>query len=95
MTALPPANSISNWEPNTLSAYNACLDFERNAETDIETMRARILGYLIIHSPSLQARHEVVKVIQSSLQDRDSLSELGQSFLDYFILPCKLSTSLT
>ena len=49
MTALPPADrrQIGNMEPNALSTYNVCLDFEREAaaKTDINTTRARVLGY--------------------------------------------------
>jgi hypothetical protein len=98
MTALPPASSkqVGNLEPNALSAYNVCLDFEcaAAAKTDIDTIRARVLGYLILHAPSIHARHEVVKVIHSCAQNYDALSELGDSFIDYFIRPCKLFTVL-
>jgi hypothetical protein len=51
-------------------------------------MLARILGYLIIYSPSDAARKEVVKLIHSCNNDYASLSELGSMFLDYFIRPC-------
>ena len=98
MTALPPAGSeqVGNLEPNALSAYNFCLDFEcaAAAKTDIDAIRARVLGYLILHAPSIHARHEVVKVIHSCAQNYDALSELGDSFIDYFIRPCKLFTVL-
>ncbi len=55
MTALPPANprQIGDLEPNALGAYNVYLDFERDAKTDDDTwIRARLLGYLILHAPS-------------------------------------------
>jgi hypothetical protein len=96
MTALPPAGSekVGNLEPNALSAYNICLDFERATKTDIDTIRARVLGYLILHAPSIHARHEVIKVIHSCAQNYDALSELGHSFIDYFIRPCKFFTML-
>jgi hypothetical protein len=98
MTALPPAGSeqVGNLEPNALSAYNVCLDFEcaAAAKTDIDAICARVLGYLILHAPSLHARHEVVKVIHSCAQNSDALSELGHSFIDYFIRPCKFFTML-
>jgi hypothetical protein len=94
MTALPPAGSeqVGNLEPNALSTYNVCLDFEcaAAAKTDIDAIRARVLGYLILHAPSIHARHEVIKVIHSCAQKYDTLSELGQYFIDYFIRPCKL-----
>jgi len=93
MTALPPADprQIGNLEPNALSAYNVCLDFERDAKIDNDAIRARVLGCLILHAPSLHARHEVVKVIHSCAQNYDALSELGHSFIDYFIHPCKFA----
>jgi len=98
MTALPPAGSekVGNLEPNALSAYNVCLDFERAAasKTDIDTLRARVLGYLIIYAPSIHAHHEVIKMIHSCSQQYDTLSELGRYFVDYFIRPCKLFTVL-
>ena len=54
-------------------------------------MHARILGYLIIYSPSLTAQREVVKVIHSCCNDHASLSALGSAFLDYYIRPCEQS----
>ncbi|SRR5216683_2835063 len=96
MTALPPADprQISNLEPNALRAYRVCLDFERDAKTDNDAIRARVLGYLILHAPSIHAHHEVIKVIHSCAQKYDTLSELGQNFIDYFIRPCNLFTVL-
>ncbi len=81
-------------EPNALSAYNVCLDFERDTKIDDDAIRARVLGYLILHAPSLHARHQVIKVIHLCAQNYDSLSELGQSFINYFIRPCNLFTVL-
>jgi len=52
-------------------------------------MKARILGYLIIYSPSATARHEVIKVIHSCNNDYASLSALGTTFLVYYIRPFK------
>ena len=54
-------------------------------------MKARILGHLIIYSPTATARHELVKVIHSCSDDYASLSTLGTTFLDYYIRPCKQS----
>jgi hypothetical protein len=74
------------------SAYNVCRDFEgramdKNNLRDI--MHVRILGYLIIYSPSPIARGEVIKVIHSCDNDYATLSALGSSFVDYFIRPCE------
>src|SRR5579863_6987343 len=97
MVSLPTAKeaNIGDHEPNVLSAYNVILKFELNAKTDKEALHARILGYLILHVPSIHARHEMVRVIHSCGQKHDALSELGQHFLDYFIRPCRFSTSST
>ncbi|KAK0435688.1 uncharacterized protein EV420DRAFT_1592662 [Desarmillaria tabescens] len=88
--ALPPVETINGLNENGISAYNICLEFEKSAPAgSVALMHARILGYLIIHSPSPSARHEVVKVIHSCAQDHAKLSQLGQTFLNYFIRPFK------
>ena len=81
-------------DPNATSAYNVCLEFEEHAKHNGpsgDLMKARILGYLIIYSPSVTARHELVKVIHSCSHDYASLSALGTTFLDYYIRPCEQS----
>lgn len=73
-------------------AYDICRNFEEHAtakENDCDVMHARILGYLIIYSPSLTAQCEVVEVIHSCQNDHASLSALGSAFLDYYIRPCE------
>jgi len=52
---LPPVEqtNIVDDEPNVLGAYNVILDFERNAKTNKDALHARILGYLILHAPSI------------------------------------------
>jgi hypothetical protein len=79
---LPPVEqtNIVNDEPNVLGAYNVILDFEHNAKTNKDALHARILGYLILHAPSIHARHEMVRVIRSCGQNQDTLSELGECF---------------
>ncbi|KZT08965.1 uncharacterized protein LAESUDRAFT_723269 [Laetiporus sulphureus 93-53] len=92
MTALPPAaeaTQISDLEPNALSAYNVCLAFEHDAKTEKDVVRARLLGYLILHAPSLDALHEVVRVIHSCSDDYNTLSDLGECFINVFIRPFK------
>jgi len=97
MIPLPPAtqSNIVDLGPNVLSAYDVILDFERNAKTSKDALHARILGYLILHAPSNDARHEVIRVIDLCSQTHDTLSGLGQYFLDHFIHPCELSTRIT
>ena len=100
MTALPPASSEQvgklRLKPDALSAYNVCLDFEREAaKTDpIRRIRARVLGYLILYAPSIRARQEVIIAIHSCSQNKDDLSERGKGFINYFIRTCKLFTVL-
>ena len=90
--ALPPDAAVHhNFEPDATRAYNVCRNFEEHATDNLDVMHARILGYLIIYSPSLTARREVVKVIHSCGNDHPSLSTLGSTFLDYFIRPCEHS----
>ena len=95
--ALPLAEQTNmvDDEPHVLGAYNIILDFERNAKTNKDVLHARILGYLILHAPSIHARHEMVRVIHSCGQNHDTLSELGESFFYLYIRPCKLSTGIT
>ena len=73
-------------------AYNICRYFEERAMVDnnvLDVMHARILGYLIIHSPSLTAQGEVVKLIHSCNNNHAILSVLASTFLDYYIRPCE------
>ena len=74
--------------PEAARAYSVCQNFEQHTTNDISAIHARILGYLIIHSPSDAAQKEVVKVIHSCHNDYVSLSALGSMFLEYYICPC-------
>ena len=93
--ALPSdAAESHHLDPNSTSAYNVCLEFEEHANhhgTAEDLMNARILGYLIIYTPSDAARHEVVNVIRCCSNNYASLSTLGMTFLDYYIRPCEQS----
>jgi len=89
MAAVPlPIAKETCLEENALSAYNVCLDFQSKAPDD-DVIRARVLGYLILNAPSATAQDEVVKVIRSCNHNFRSLSELGETFINYFIRPCK------
>jgi len=92
-TALPfDAAERHRFDPNASSAYNVCRDFEEHATNHgplRDLMNARILGYSIIYSPSITARHEIVDVIHSCGNDYAYLSALGSTFLDSYILPFK------
>jgi hypothetical protein len=90
MPALPPIENLESvgLHPNVTSAYNVCVDFESWATTEQSRIHARVLGYLIIHAPSVTAAHEVAKLIHSCAHDFQTLSDLG-SFIEYFIRTCK------
>lgn len=83
-----PVAKETRLEDNALSAYNVCLDFQSKAPDD-DVIPARVLGYLILNAPSATAQHEVVKVIHSCKHDFRTLSELGETFINYFIRPFK------
>lgn len=97
MVSLPPAtqSNIADLGPNALCAFNGILDFERNVKTSKDALHARMIGYLILHAPSSDARHEVIRVIDLCNQTHDTLSGLGQYLLDHFIRPCELSIRIT
>jgi hypothetical protein len=96
-TALPSdAAERHRLGQDATSAYNVCRDFEERATVTAKNnvrdiMHARILGYLIIYSPSPTAQGEVVKVIHSCGNNYATLSALGSTFLDYYIRPCEQS----
>ena len=87
-----PFDAADGLGPDASSTYHICCDFEQHAisqDDAYDAMNARILGYLIIYSPSITARNEVIKAIHSCNNDIISLSALGSMFLDYYILPCE------
>jgi hypothetical protein len=91
--ALLPSGAADDLGPEASSTYHICRDFEQRAiikgDDSCDAMHARILGYLIIHSPTVTARNEVIKAIHSCNNDDVSLSVLGSMFLDYYIRPCE------
>lgn len=88
-TALPSdAAECHNLGPDESHAYNVCRDFEERATVSNnvrDIMHVRILGYLVLHSPSATARREVVKDILSCDDDYATLAALGLSFLNHCI----------
>ncbi|KAK0457937.1 uncharacterized protein EV420DRAFT_1683095 [Desarmillaria tabescens] len=88
--ALPPVTILDDLNTNGIRAYNICLELEKSAPADSDTLiHARTLGYLIIHSPSHTALQEVANAIHSCARDHAKLSHLGQCFINYFIRPFK------
>lgn len=88
LASSPEAMQLGSSE---LSAYRVCLDFQENVTEPTRIIYARVLGYLILYAPNQSARAEITKVIHSCSHGFEALSELGQSFLDYYIRPCKFS----
>ena len=95
-TALPKTNSsqvqqMANEDPNYLSAYRVCLQYEVElAENENKLRHVRILGFLLLNAPTRGVRFEVTKHIHSC-RDRSELVRLGASLELYFILPCEFS----
>jgi hypothetical protein len=92
-TALPSdAAKHHHLSQDASRAYDICRDFEEHAMINNNVrniMHTRILGYLIIVSPSLTAQGEVVKLIHSCNNNVVTLSALASTFLDYYICPCE------
>ncbi|KAF9062716.1 hypothetical protein BDP27DRAFT_1336223 [Rhodocollybia butyracea] len=83
-------SALGSLQSDAVSAYHVCLDTERQAtnqvqDSELDVIRARVLGYLILEASSVSALAEIVKVIHSCNASYDKLCKLGQSFMDYFI----------
>ncbi|TFK69181.1 hypothetical protein BDN72DRAFT_959738 [Pluteus cervinus] len=77
---------------SAISAYRICLSFEESAKTKRDwdsLIRARVLGYLIINTPTRAGLSEVAKEIHLCTQEYeyDKLSALGEAFVLLFIRP--------
>ncbi|KAF9243948.1 hypothetical protein BU15DRAFT_42482 [Melanogaster broomeanus] len=66
------------------------LQFEEFAKDDKELVHARILGYLIIHGPSDEARKTVAREVNSCDGDETRLGKLGQFYVEHYIRGCGL-----
>ncbi len=94
MPALPKADSslvqgMADQYADFLSAYNVCLEYEKEVATDADKPRyIRILGFLLLYAPSYAVRTEVARSIHSRGDD-NVLAELGAFFERNVIVPCK------
>lgn len=94
--------------PHIESAYNVCLKLERKIQSTLDKSRrsaervvinknliyVRVLGYLLHHGPSLQARQYVTKEIVSCVENEDNkIIELGQMYFEHYIRACVLQTT--
>ncbi|KAF9240960.1 hypothetical protein BU15DRAFT_87516 [Melanogaster broomeanus] len=88
MTALPRQHELDlhiNHLPLVDRAYSMILQFEQSAKSDKELVHARILGYLIIHGPSDDARETVAREVDSCHGDETKLGNLGQFYVEHYI----------
>jgi len=94
--ALLPSGAADGLGKEARCTYDICRGFEQRAivkdDDSCGAMHARILGYLIIYSPSVSAHNELINAIHSCNDDDVSLSALGSMFLDYYICPFKRRT---
>jgi hypothetical protein len=93
-TSLPRATSptVTAWaeyEPNTLSAYSVCLEYEKELATSKDRVRlVRLLGYLLYYAPRRSIRNAVALSIHSRKPESD-LTDLGEYFENHVIFACE------
>ncbi|KAF9233123.1 hypothetical protein BU15DRAFT_54322 [Melanogaster broomeanus] len=88
MTALPHQLELDgdiNRSRFVTLAYSRILQLEKSATDNRELIHARILGYLIIHGPSDDARKTVAKEVNSCAGDKTKLGNLGRFYVDHYI----------
>jgi hypothetical protein len=93
-TPLPPPTSpdVAAWaeyEPGTLKAYSACLEYESKLVTSEDRVRlVRLLGYLLLYAPRRTIRSKVANWIHSRKPGSD-LADLGEFFETHVIVACE------
>jgi hypothetical protein len=97
MTALPPMPTIFNASPTVVGGYTLCQRLEKDILENRSTVSStslsplvcvRILGWLIIHSPTDIGRINVAKEV-ISCNSSQSIIELGVYYNDHFIRCCE------
>ncbi|KAJ8487170.1 hypothetical protein ONZ45_g14436 [Pleurotus djamor] len=84
--------------PHLLSAYRSAIDLERHGEEHKDkqvVVRARVLGYLLLHLPTHDAQSEMAKAIYTCANDTDELCQLADAFVKAFILTFKKTSERT
>jgi hypothetical protein len=79
------------------TAYSTCLAFQAQAPhlqvpwaaTPTPLVCARLLGYMIIYSPTPQGRTNICNEINSCNGDRDTFHNLAKFYVDHYLRPCK------
>jgi hypothetical protein len=88
--ALPRNLFLAGTTPH--KAYDICLGFERRASNLRQPLPqlvcARILGYMLIHTPVVTGRDYLAQEIVDCADD-DALWKLGQFYDNHFIRPCE------
>jgi hypothetical protein len=81
---------MADQNPNYLSAYNACIQFEVTATNENELRWVRILGFLLLNAPNRAIRDEVTKSIHSR-RDDGGIYTFGEFIEQRFIAVCGFS----
>jgi hypothetical protein len=104
MPDLPRMPPFPPSEFNLQSGYNICLQFEKDVYsksskftskfddlkfTPPALVCARILGYLIIHAPSVAGRYLVANEVISCNYDVERLAALGRMYYLHYIRVCE------
>jgi hypothetical protein len=79
------------------TAYSTCLALQAQAPhlqvpwaaTPTPLVCARLLGYMIIHSPTAQGRTNICNEINSCNGDRDLFHNLAKFYVDRYLRSCK------
>ncbi|KAG6371938.1 hypothetical protein JVT61DRAFT_8949 [Boletus reticuloceps] len=89
----PEVQHIADKDPDNLSAYNICLNYEEElAAFKDKLCYVRILGFLLLHAPNRGVRSEVTKCIHSRKHWHSSdLADVGAFFERNVIVPCEFS----
>ncbi|KAF5347393.1 hypothetical protein D9758_011259 [Tetrapyrgos nigripes] len=97
MTALPTTlDTALHVSSTSLMAYKLCLDLERNAKTDRDTVYARVLGCLMLLAPISREVTAAVNLCQAQGRaDWDLLSDLGRAFVYFLIAPFRKPEDIT
>ena len=86
----PELQRIADEDPDSLSVYNICLNYEEElaASKDNNKLRhVRILGFLMLHAPNPGVRSEIAKYIHSR-RPGSNVTDVGAFFERNVILPC-------
>ena len=90
---LPQNPFHSHNDPDLHDAYRQCLASEHDAESDLELMYARCLGYFLTQLSSPRARHFVAEDIDLCKGDIKSFNDLAELYINHIIRLCESTSS--